>query len=884
MNKSRRLDITTLGCVGRSVLVLSSCIVLAGCGGAGHHGGGGGGKNLTNPVTGLTATGGNAQIVLNWSPYPASNSYGVQRSTTPGGPYNYVNNNQITTSTYTDPGLTNGTTYYYVVVAGGSWGVSNPSNEASATPSGPSKNVAVTVDFLSNAHVISRWIYGGAFPAKFATPVNAQSTALDTDVTSVRWGGNASSTYNWQLGTANAGSDNFFEDFTFCGVGGPATNSPCADSDSVQFVRDAETAQTLPVLTMPMLPWVAQNPASNGNGHYSFSVARDGSQCHTDPQNSDAGDGIALTSNCATLPAFLTANSTDINDTYVPLLDDHSQSCSAGTSCVYRSDWAAAFVGAFKTFQHFYEMDNEMDMWGITHRDIHPSPSGYDEMANVYLTEAPKLKTWDPQALRMGPVSCCWWLYWNGANSNDKAAHGGVDFLPWWLNQIYWQDQISGARSLDVFDIHGFPDATTTGLSKPQLQSLATRIYRDYWDPTFVSPSAIINQSATSIQPNPTIPFRIPRMRAMLNAIYPGTPLAITEWSAAFAGESDFSTALADADAYGIMGRENVYIAERWTAPNPANPNYWALKLYTNYDGLEDTFEDISISDSHNADPNLFSSYASVGAGVNGPKIMVINKDPQNSVQVQFTLKDFSAASFTTYTLTSTYPTGIAGSPSQPWSSVQYFPPYSATLVVIDGTSGGPKEFQISPESMMVPAGGTVSWNFSGGSLTAVAFDAYEGVPACAGNIALTGANQITVSAGSTPGFCHFTMIGSNGSGTQGGWIVVGNPAANLTIAGGNNQTAMHNTVLPVPLSVSLAPGSSGGSNPSSGASIFFTTSAGTLSNGTASGSKIIATTNGSGVASVTLTLPSSAQTVTVSAEGPYGLGHPTVTFSEIAQ
>ena len=253
-------------------------------------------------------------------------------------------------------------------------------------------------------------------------------------------------------------------------------------------------------------------------------------------------------------------------------------------------------------------------------------------------------------------------------------------------------------------------------------------------------------------------------------------------------------------------------------------------------------------------------------------------------MQVQFTLKDFSAASFTTYTLTSTYPTGIAGSPSQPWSSVQYFPPYSATLVVIDGTSGGPKEFQISPESMMVPAGGTVSWNFSGGSLTAVAFDAYEGVPACAGNIALTGANQITVSAGSTPGFCHFTMIGSNGSGTQGGWIVVGNPAANLTIAGGNNQTAMHNTVLPVPLSVSLAPGSSGGSNPSSGASIFFTTSAGTLSNGTASGSKIIATTNGSGVASVTLTLPSSAQTVTVSAEGPYGLGHPTVTFSEIAQ
>jgi hypothetical protein len=47
---------------------------------------------------------------------------------------------------------------------------------------------------------------------------------------------------------------------------------------------------------------------------------------------------------------------------------------------------------------------------------------------------------------------------------------------------------------------------------------------------------------------------------------------------------------------------------------------------------------------------------------------------------------------------------------------------------------------------------------------------------------------------------------------------------------------------------------------------------------------KVIATTDASGVASVTLTLPSGAQTVTVTAEGPYGLGHPIVTFTETSQ
>jgi hypothetical protein len=81
---------------------------------------------------------------------------------------------------------------------------------------------------------------------------------------------------------------------------------------------------------------------------------------------------------------------------------------------------------------------------------------------------------------------------------------------------------------------------------------------------------------------------------------------------------------------------------------------------------------------------------------------------------------------------------------------------------------------------------------------------------------------------------------------------------------------------------VTLTPGTSGGGN--SGASILFTTSAGSLSNGITSGPKVIAVTNSSGVASDTLTLPSTAEGVTVTAEAPYGLGHPVATFTETSQ
>ena len=107
-------------------------------------------------------------------------------------------------------------------------------------------------------------------------------------------------------------------------------------------------------------------------------------------------------------------------------------------------------------------------------------------------------------------------------------------------------------------------------------------------------------------------------------------------------------------------------------------------------------------------------------------------------------------------------------------------------------------------------------------------------------------------------GFCHYTVTGSDGTATQtqGGWIVVGNPPATLTQSG-NNQSGSAGTALSQPLTVTLSPGQSGGS--ANGAGILFTTSAGTLSNGATSGTSVIATTNSSGTASVTLTLPSNA-------------------------
>ena len=65
--------------------------------------------------TNVTATAGNGQVTLGWSASTGATSYNVKRSTTSGGPYTTIAS--PTTTGYTNSGLTNGTTYFYVVTA-----------------------------------------------------------------------------------------------------------------------------------------------------------------------------------------------------------------------------------------------------------------------------------------------------------------------------------------------------------------------------------------------------------------------------------------------------------------------------------------------------------------------------------------------------------------------------------------------------------------------------------------------------------------------------------------------------------------------------------------------------------------------------------------------
>src|SRR5215510_11585123 len=150
---------------------------------------GGGGGNPPAAPTGLAATAGNAQVTLNWNASSGATSYNVKRSTTSGGPYTTIATG-VTSTSFTNTGLTNGTTFFFVVSAVNAAGESGNSNQASATPQNvqtPPPAPTGLAATAGNAQVSLSWnASSGAtsYNVKRSTTSGGPYTTIATGVTS----------------------------------------------------------------------------------------------------------------------------------------------------------------------------------------------------------------------------------------------------------------------------------------------------------------------------------------------------------------------------------------------------------------------------------------------------------------------------------------------------------------------------------------------------------------------------------------------------------------------------------------------------------------------------------------------------------------------------
>ena len=485
---------------------------------------------------------------------------------------------------------------------------------ASFGPTAHAQNpaVTVTVDANANRHAINPLIYGVAHADA--------ATLADLNSPLNRSGGNNTSRYNWELNADNRGNDWYFESLCYPS----ATPGEVGDT----FVSASKSAGAQPMLTVPMIGWVA-NLGPGRQRLASFSIARYGTQTGSDWQwFPDAGNGVAASG--------VEISGNDPLDANVPV--DSSFQASWVQHLV--STWGTAAGGGVP----YYLMDNEPSLWHSTHRDVHPTGANMEEVRDRILDYAAKVKAVDPSAQVVGSEEWGWAGYilsgfdqqygsvhgW-GINP-DRTAHGGWDFLPWLLDQLRQRNAATGQRLLDVFSVHYYPQGGEFGNdTSTAMQLRRNRSTRSLWDPSYVDESWIGE-----------VVRLVPRLKAWVAAYYPGTRTAVTEYN--WGAEDHINGATAQADILGIFGREGLDMAARWTTPASTTPTYKAMKLYRNYDGARSTFGDQSVSAS-GPDPDVLSSFAAVRSADGALTIMVISKALSGDTPVTVNLANFSAAS-----------------------------------------------------------------------------------------------------------------------------------------------------------------------------------------------------------------------------------------------
>jgi glucuronoarabinoxylan endo-1,4-beta-xylanase len=190
-----------------SVSIAAACALIA-CGGGSGGGNDPGGGSGAVPVapTGATATAGDSAVALAWNSVSGATGYYANRATTSGGPYTRLTSTAM--ASFNDTGLTNGTTYYYVITAYNSSGVGARSSEVSATPLSPGPTgllvslgdarVTLTWNAASGAtaYNVKRALTAGGPYTNLATP--ALNSYTDTTVTN-------STTYYYVVSATQAG-------------------------------------------------------------------------------------------------------------------------------------------------------------------------------------------------------------------------------------------------------------------------------------------------------------------------------------------------------------------------------------------------------------------------------------------------------------------------------------------------------------------------------------------------------------------------------------------------------------------------------------------------------------------------------------------------------
>jgi hypothetical protein len=546
--------------------------------------------------------------------------------------------------------------------------------------------VTVTLD-ATPSHEISPYIFGSNYASA--------SVIKGAGITIQRWGGNGTSKYNWQGDLSSAGNDWFFLNTYSKPPGTPET-----EKDYYKYIKDALDAGAQVNFSIPIQSWIAKPHPEKGGRYCSYPLKLYPQQDKNDGQG--CGNGM--------LPGGKeTIWDNDPSLTMVPNSPEFQKGLIENIKKL--------FGGAAGKGVKFYTLDNEPGIWNSTHRDTQAKGLSSEELANLTVQYAEMIKSADPAAKVIGFAA---WGVMDLAGSNfdymagpdgykhynqfkneddrwsERKKHAGKSQLEYLLGRLKDAEKKTGKRLVDAIDIHWYPELygkDSKGENRrlcdsfpydPVLAKKQFDAIREYYDSTYKPDASAGVDSWTANSSNkeklwdPYHPV-IPALKKILNDNYPGTKLAINEYSS---GDHEYYLgALIRASLLGIFMQEDLYMAENWYQVDAKKYQFYAQKLYGNYDGKGSRVHGRFV-ESKSSSADLLSYAAKDG---DRWYVVLVNKNEKNGAETNLKVPG-AVKEVQSYLLSQSVGMRLYESPKQTASEKDVrikLPPFSATLVVM---------------------------------------------------------------------------------------------------------------------------------------------------------------------------------------------------------
>jgi hypothetical protein len=458
---------------------------------------------------------------------------------------------------------------------------------------GAQKRVTLAVDPAAPRKQISPLIYGTNDYYPFAK--------------AMRLGGNRLTSYNWENNASNAGHDwvQHSDDWLPWHFGVPDSNYNKPASTILHYHNQALSQGAYSMITLPMAGYVAKD--------------KNGTVSEQDAAPSARWVKVETRKNAAfSLQPDLNDNTIYVDEELNFLLNKFGKSNTA-------------------TGIKAYSLDNEPCLWSSSHQRLWGNRTDGTTVNNLMdksIGLAAMIKSMDAGAEIYGPALYGFTAYQNLQFATDWDSIRGTGnyqyFLEYYLARMRQEEQARGTRLLDVLDLHWYPEGNADyGNVSPfnnrnDRNSVAARLQmtRSLWDETYHENTWIGREHYDGILP------LVPKLKGIINNRYPGTKLALTEYS--YMGTGHISGAIAQADALGIFGQQDLYLATYWGGVEGYIKS--GFDVFKNYDGNGGSFGETGITATSDDRTNA-SVYASIhGNDLSKLHTIAINKNQDSAV------------------------------------------------------------------------------------------------------------------------------------------------------------------------------------------------------------------------------------------------------------